>query len=141
MLPKLVKLTGSLTSLNVPLKDFPAGHRRQLFRLAVSPNRTDYVVTNDLTQGSASETQKVCAARWKIEQLHREAKQVTGLESCHCRKQRIQRNHIACGLLVWCRFKELMYETKQAVYQIKFGQLSEYLIQQLKNPSVAMQLA
>lgn len=126
---------------NVHLKDFPAGHRLQLFRLAVSPNRTDYVVTNDPTQDSAPETQKVCAVRWKIEQLHREAKQVTGLESCQCRKQRIQRNHIACALLVWCRFKELMYETKQTVYQIKFGQLSEYLIQQLKNPSVAMQLA
>jgi hypothetical protein len=129
------------TGKNVHLKDFPAGHRLPLFRLAVSTNRTDYVVANDPTQASADETQKVCAVRWKIEQLHREAKQVTGLESCQCRKQRIQRNHIACALLVWCRFRELMYETKQTVYQIKFGQLSEYLIQQLKNPSVAMQLA
>jgi len=34
-----------------------------------------------------------------------------------------------------------MYETKRTVYQIKFGQLSDYLIQQLKNPSVKMQLA
>lgn len=126
---------------NVHLKDFPAGHRLQLFRLVVSSNRTDYVVTNDLTQDSTNETQKVCAVRWKIEQLHREAKQVTGWESCQCRKQRIQRNHIACALLVWCRFKELMYETKQTVYQIKFGQLSDYLIQQLRNPSVKMQLA
>ena len=126
---------------NVHLKDFPAGHRVHLFRLVVSPNRTDYVVTNDLTQVSADETQKACAVRWKIEQVHREAKQVTGLESCQCRKQRIQRNHIACALLVWCRCKELMYETQQTVYQIKYGQLSEYLIQQLKNPSVVMRLA
>ena len=126
---------------NVHLKDFPAGHRLQLFRLEVSTNRTDYVVTNDLTQDSADETQEVCAVRWKIEQLHREAKQVTGLESCQCRKARIQRNHIACALLVWCRFKELMYETQQTVYQIKHGQLAEYLIQQLQSPSVAMRLA
>ena len=126
---------------NVHLKDFPAGHRLQLFRLAVSTNRTDYVVTNDETQDSADETQKVCAVRWKIEQVHREAKQVTGLESCQCRKQRIQRNHIACAMLVWCRFKELMYETQQTVYQIKRGQWSDYLRQQLKNPSVVMHLA
>jgi Transposase DDE domain len=129
------------TGKNVHLKDFPAGHRLQLFRLAVSTDRTDYVVTNDLTQDSADETQEACAVRWKIEQLHREAKQVTGLESCQCRKQRIQRNHIACALLVWCRFKELMNETKQTVYQIKFGQMSDYLIQQLKNPTIKMRLA
>lgn len=126
---------------NVHLKDFPKGHRLQLFRLAVSTDRTDYIVTNDLTQNSTDRTQKVCAVRWKIEQLHREVKQATGLESCQCRKQRIQRNHIACALPVWCRFKELMYETKRTVYQIKFGQLSDYLIEQLKNPSVKMRLA
>ena len=126
---------------NVHLKDFPKGHRLQLFRLVVSTDRTDYVVTNDRDQNSTDGTQKLCAIRWKIEQLHREVKQTTGLERSQCRKQRIQRNHIACALLVWCRFKELMYETGKTVYQIKFGQLSDYLIQQLKNPSVKMRLA
>ncbi|MGI9104939.1 MAG: IS701 family transposase, partial [Pyrinomonadaceae bacterium] len=87
------------------------------------------------------DTREVCAVRWKIEQFHREAKQVTGLEGCQCRTGRIQRNHIACALLVWCRFKELAYETGRTVYQIKFGQLSDYLIQQLKSPSVKMALA
>src|SRR5205085_7140381 len=96
---------------NVHVKDFPKGHRLQLFRLAVSTDRTDYVVTNDLTQNSTNETQQVCAIRWKIEQLHREVKQTTGLERCQCRLARIQRNHIACAMLVWCRFKELAYET------------------------------
>jgi len=126
---------------NIHVKDFPKGHRLQLFRLVVSKDRTDYVVTNDSTQTSTAETQRVCAIRWKIEQLHREAKQVTGLERCQCRVGRIQRNHIACAMLVWCRFKELAYETGRTVYQIKFGQLSEYLIQQLKSPSVKMALA
>lgn len=126
---------------NVHLNKFPKGHRLQLFRLVISTDRTDYVVTNDVTQDSTDETQKVCAIRWKIEQLHREVKQTTGLEQNQCRKQRIQRNHIACALLVWCRFKELMYQTGKTIYQIKFGQLSDYLIQQLKKPSVKMELA
>ncbi len=126
---------------NVHVKDFPKGHRLQLFRLVVSPDRTDYIVTNDVTQHSTDDTQRVCAIRWKIEQLHREAKQVTGLERCQCRTARIQRNHIACAMLVWCRFKELAYQTGRTVYQIKFGQLSDYLIQQLKSPSVKMALA
>ncbi len=126
---------------NIHIKDFPKGHRVQLFRLVVSKDRTDYVVTNDVSQNSTDETQKVCGNRWKIEQLHRETKQITGLESCQCRKSRIQRNHIACAFLVWCRVKELAYETGQTVYQIKFGQMSDYLIQQLKSPSVKMAFA
>ncbi|MBA3441278.1 MAG: transposase [Pyrinomonadaceae bacterium] len=126
---------------NIHVKDFPKGHRLQLFRLVVSTDRTDYVVTNDTTQNSTDDTRVVCAIRWKIEQLHREAKQVTGLERCQCRVGRIQRNHIACAMLVWCRFKELAYETGRTVYQIKFGQLSDYLIQQLKTPSVKMSSA
>ncbi len=126
---------------NVHVKDFPKGHRLQLFRLVVSTDRTDYVVTNDVTQHSTADTQQVCAIRWKIEQLHREVKQVTGLERCQCRTARIQRNHIACAMLVWCRFKELAYQSGRTVYQIKFGQLSDYLIQQLKSPSVKMALA
>lgn len=49
----------------VHVKDFPKGHRLQLFRLVVSPDRTDYVVTNDMTQYSTADTQRVGAIRWK----------------------------------------------------------------------------
>lgn len=45
-------------------------------------------------------TQEACGFRWKIEQLHREGKQLTGLVRCQCRKARIQRNHIGCALLL-----------------------------------------
>ena len=120
----------------VHLKNFPKGHRVKLFRLVVSTDRTDYIVTGDVDQDSASDTQKVCAVRWKIEQFHREAKQVTGIEGCQCRSGRIQRNHIGCAMLVWVRLKEMAQQTGQTIYQVKFGQLSEYLIQQLKSPSV-----
>ena len=81
-----------------------------------------------------------CGYRWKLEQLHREGKQVTGLESCECRKARIQRNHIACALLVWVRLKELAVETGRTVYQLKHGLLDDYLIQQLKCPSLQLAL-
>jgi hypothetical protein len=86
-----------LSGKNVHVKDFPKGHRLQLFRLVVSKDRTDYVVTNDLTQNSTDDTQKVCVIRWRIEQLHREVKQITGLESCQCRKGRIRaQSHRLC---------------------------------------------
>ena len=123
------------------IKGFPRDHRVQAFRVAVSTNRTDYVVTNDIAQDSTQATQEVCRFRWKIEQLHREAKQLTGLERCQCRKARIQRNHIGCALLVWVRFKELSAQTGRTMYQLKHGLLDEYLIQQLRDPSIKMALA
>ena len=124
----------------IKIKGFPKDHKVQCFRVEVSTHRTDYVVTNDVAQDSTEGTRKVCAFRWKIEQLHREGKQVTGLERCECRKARIQRNHIACALLVWVRLKALAVETGRTVYQLKHGLLDDYLIQQLKRPALQMAL-
>jgi hypothetical protein len=123
------------------IKGFPKEHKVRAFRVAVTTHRTDYVVTNDLAQDSTEATQEACGFRWKIEQLHREGKQLTGLERCQCRKARIQRNHIGCALLVWVRFKELAAQTGRTMYQLKHGLLDEYLIQQLRNPSLRMALA
>jgi hypothetical protein len=83
----------------------------------------------------------VCNIRWKIEQFHRELKQITGIEACQCRKARIQRNHINCAMLVWLKLKDIAYSTGQTIYQIKYGLLSNYLISQLKYTSVPMTLA
>ena len=125
----------------VHLKDFPKGHRVRLFRLALSPERTDYVATNDLTQDSTPAVRDVYGWRWKIEQLHREAKQVTGLEHCQARRARSQRNHIGCALLVWARLKQVAEATHQTIYAVKYGQLADYLRAQLKAPSVPMAFA
>ena len=125
----------------IKIKGFPKDHKGQLFRVAVSTHRTDYVVTNDLTQDSTEATQEACGFRWKIEQVHREGKQVTGLERCQCRTARIQRNHIGCALLVWVRLKALAAQTGRTVYQLKHGLLDDYLFQPLRNPSLRMVLA
>ena len=110
----------------------------RLFRVAVSTNRTDYVATNDLSQSSTNVVQEVCEVRWEIEEFHREIKQISGIESCQCRKARLQRNHIACAMLVWIGLKNLAYQTGQTVYQNKHRLVSNYLIQQLKRPSLPM---
>jgi hypothetical protein len=72
-----------------------------------------------------------CALRWKIEQFHRETKQLTGLEGCLCRQARIVRNYIGCAILVWIRLKQVAHETQRTIYQVKHGLLSDYLRQQL----------
>jgi hypothetical protein len=125
----------------IKLKGFPKDHKVQLFRVAASTRRTDWIVTNDPAADTTEVTEKVCDFRWKIEQVHREGKQVTGLERCQCRKARIQRNHIGCALLVWVRLKALAVQTRRTVYQLKHGLLDDYLVQQLKNPSLKMVLA
>lgn len=125
----------------IKIKGFPKDDKVKLFRVAVATHRTDWVVTNDLAQDSDHAVQEVCGMRWKIEQFHRELKQTTGIEKNQCRKARIQRNHIACAMLVWLRLTDLARQTQQTVYRIKHGLLDNYLCQQLKNPSVKMRFA
>ena len=122
----------------VKVHGFPSEYKVRLFRVEVSSHRTEYIVTNDETQSTTSGTRKVCAVRWKIEQVHRELKQLTGLERCQCRKARIQRNHIHCALLVWTRLNDLAHRTATTVYQLKHGLLRDFLVQQLKAPTIRM---
>lgn len=124
----------------IKIKNFPKNQKVKLFRVIVSTNRTEYVATNDLTQASTSDAKKTCAIRWKIEEFHREIKQLTGIESCQCRKASIQRNHIACAILVWNQLKRLAHLTKRTVYQLKAESLSNYLIKELNFPSIKMEL-
>ncbi len=128
----------------IKVKGFPKAYKVKLFRVVVSSRRTEWIVTNDLlSRDSTQETQKVRAVRRKIEEFHREAKQLTGIEDCQCRSGRIQRNHIACALLVWARLKSPAYQSSggRSIYRIKRGLLHDYLVQQLKTPSVEMVLA
>ena len=117
------------------LHRFPRDHKVKVFRVA-SSQRTDYVATNDLSQSDVSVVRQVCDVRWKIEQFHRESKQLTGSESCQCRLPRVVRNPIASGFLVWGHLMRKAYQTGQALYQVKHRLLSEYLCQQLKSPMI-----
>jgi hypothetical protein len=65
----------------IKIKTFPKFKKVKLFRVIVSPNKTEYVASNDLNQSTTSDVQKVCAIRWKVEEFHRELKQLTGIES------------------------------------------------------------
>ena len=77
----------------IKIKKFPGTKKVKLFRVTVSTDRTEFIVTNDISQNSTEVVQQVCKVRWKVEEFHRELKQLTGVESCQCRKGRIQRNH------------------------------------------------
>jgi hypothetical protein len=125
----------------IRLKGMPRDFAMKMYQVPISTNRTDYVVTNDTSQICTDDVQKVCAMRWYIEQFHREIKQLTGVEKCQCRKRRIQRNHIACSILVWTRLKKLAMDAGTTMYQLKHNLLKEYLIQELKSPRLQMSFA
>jgi len=124
---------GQLIHLNKMNKDFHV----KLFRISAT-NRTDFVVTNDRSQNSSSAVQKELGMRWKVEELHRELKQITGIQACQCRKQRIQRNHIACSFLVWSRLKNLAYKSLDTIYSIKRSLIDDYMKVQLPSPAIEM---
>jgi len=121
----------------VHLKQFPKGHQVKLFRIVLSTQRTEYVVTNDITQDSASATREETRIRWKIEEFHRQLKQISGIEACQCRKQRAQRNHVLCAMLVWVRLTQVAQQRHTNVYQLKQGLLDDYIRAELRNPSIS----
>jgi len=125
----------------IKLKGLPGEKKVKVFRVVLSPQRTDYVVSNDMAQDSTLAVHTVCGWRWKIEQFHRETTQVTGIEGCQCRKARIVRNHIGCAILVWVRLKQVAHDMHTTIYQVKHGLLSDYLRQQLATPTIKMLLA
>jgi len=49
----------------VKVKKFAAAAHLKMFRVTVSSNRTDYIVTNDLTQLDTEDAQQVSGRRWK----------------------------------------------------------------------------
>jgi hypothetical protein len=121
----------------VKLHQFPLDKKMKLFRVEVSTHRTDYIVTNDAQQNNVEAVKEISSLRWCVEQLHREEKQLTGIEQSQCRLARAQRNHILAATLVWTRLKQLAYTYAQTIYQLKKGLLDEYLLQQLANPAIS----
>lgn len=122
----------------IRLNDFPNEHKVQLFHVPVLPERMDYVVTNDLTQDNSLAVRAICKIRWKIEEFHRELKQFTGIESCQCRKAKIQKNHIGSAMLVWARLKNLAYQTGQNAYALYKSQFDDMITKLLEKPVIQM---
>lgn len=118
------------------VKKMPKDVKLKCFRVRVSPHRTDDLVTNELAQDDTAAAEQESNVRWLIEQFHREAKQLTGLQACQCRLARSQRNHIALALRTWTSLKRIAYQTSTTVYQLKQGLLDDYLRRELAQPTL-----
>ena len=122
------------------LRYLPANRPVQLFRIVVSTDKTEYIVTNDVTLKTTNDTRKESAIRWKIEEFHRELKQLTGIERCQARKNRSQRNHIAMSMLAWIQLKTRAWATGKTIYEVKHDPLQQYVADQWRHPATVFTL-
>ncbi len=125
----------------VKLKEVP--FKVRLFKLVATNGDIDWVITNcpdeTLTAQVAQDANDV---RWQVEELHRGLKQLTGTDKCQCRKERSQRNHLACCYHAWLSLSVKAKQLHKTLYQVKTDLLRDYLCNELRNPRVpAFQLA
>jgi hypothetical protein len=120
----------------VKVKKFPMDTKVKLFRVIISNDKTEHIITNDMSQDSTEDCQKEAAIRWNIEQFHREEKQLTGIDKCQCTTNRSQRNHICLAMQVWLFLSDSASKSKVTIYQVKRRLLDDYLVNQMRFPSL-----
>ena len=121
--------------ITVKLKEVP--FKVQLFKVVATNGDIEWVITNRAPGSIDTQVvQNENKVRWLIEQLHRELKQLTGIERCQCRKQRAQRNHFACCYHAWFSLKVIAKKLGKSLYQVKHNLWSDYLRNELRNPRI-----
>ena len=121
--------------VTVKLKKVPFLVR--LFKIVATNGDIDWVITNHPDASlNADDVQDANANRWQVEQLHRELKQLTGIEKCQCRKQRAQRNHIACCYQAWLAIKTKADAVGKTLYALVNDLLYEFLRAELRDPRI-----
>ena len=119
----------------VRLKEVPFWLK--LFKLVDTEGNIEWVITNKLTDDfTRLRAIQAVQVRWQVEEFHRSFKQLTGSEKCQCRKERSQRNHLACCYSAWVAIKVKAAEMKTTMYQVRNNLFVEYLKLQLQNPTI-----
>ena len=95
----------------VRVKGMPKDCGRKLFRVPVSPHRTDYPVTNGVAPREAAAAKQESSVRWTIEPFHRERGHLTGVQACQRRRARSQRNHLTLAGRARTRLKQAAHHT------------------------------
>jgi SRSO17 transposase len=108
----------------------------QLFKLVAPDGNIDWVITNCPEKISTVLIQKENKVRWNIETMHRELKQLTGIEKCQARKARSQRNHISYCYQAWFALKRKAKAMEKTVYAVRNELFTEYLKSMLTKPII-----
>jgi len=119
----------------VKLKKVP--FKVRLFKVVAPNGDIDWIITNDLSDTTTTQViQDADDIRWQVEQVHREIKQLTGSEKCQCRKQRAQRNHLACCYQAWLALRVHAQSFAKSIYAAKHDLLADFLRAELRNPRI-----
>lgn len=108
----------------------------RLFKIVAPNGNIDWIITNSQLPLSADDVQNEKAICWHVERFHRELKQLTGIEKCQCRKQRAQRNHIACCYQAWLAIKVKANALGKTLYALVGDLFYEFLRAELRNPRI-----
>jgi len=107
-----------------------------LFKLVAPDGNIDWVITNCPEKISADLIQQENKVRWHIETMHRELKQLTGIEKCQARIARSQRNHISYCYQAWFALKRQAKVMGKTVYALRNELFTEYLKAMLTKPII-----
>jgi len=107
-----------------------------LFKLVAPEGNIDWVITNCPEKISADLIQQENKVRWHIETMHRELKQLTGIEKCQARIARSQRNHISYCYQAWFALKRQAKVMGKTVYALRNELFTEYLKAMLTKPII-----
>ena len=125
--------------ITIKLKEVP--FKVQLFKVVATNGDIEWVITNHAPRSIGTPVvQNENQRRWVIEQLHRELKQLTGIEKCPCRKQRAQRNHFFCCYQAWFSLKVVAKKLKTTRYKVKQNLWGGYLRNELRHPRIPVHL-
>ncbi len=81
--------------ITVCIEDLPNDKPLRLFRMTAK-HRTEYIVTNDVRVETTEAAKQVGGFRWKIEQFHREVKQLTGVAKCQANQEETAEPYLHC---------------------------------------------
>lgn len=122
--------------VSVKLKELP--FRVLLFKVVSSNGDIDWLITNrepgSVTSRAVHQQNGI---RWQIEQMHRELKQLLGIERCQCRKARSQRNHLGLCYQAWVALRVKARQWHKTLYAARSSLFEQYLRAELRRPRIA----
>lgn len=123
------------TGVMIKFKEVP--FHVKLFKLVATNGDIDWVITNDLApELTAAIVRGRNDVRWDVACFHRELKQLTGIEKCHCQHAWAQRNHIACWYHAWLALKVYATKLNKMLYRVQNELRSAYVRAELKKPHI-----
>ena len=109
----------------------------KVFRIDAPDGGTEYWATDDLAM-DAGMRQHYAEVGFAIENYHRDLKQDCGVEQCHARSERAQRNHIGLALRAFLRLEWHFFTTGVSGFEAKLRLIRKAVRSYLARPFITL---